>query len=145
MASVTPAAVSPKMPSVAASSRIASTTSSSVTSATAPPVRRTTSSTYGPSAGFPIASDLAIVAGRTGCTTSWPARNAAATGAQPAAWAPNTRYAVSSTRPSAASSRNALSILTSCAPDATGTTICCGSRHPSCSAISKPMVLEPSA
>ena len=90
-ASVTPPAVSAKMPSVAASSRIASTSSSSLTSATAPPVRRTTSSTYGPSAGLPIASDLAIVAGRTGWTTSWPARNAAATGEQPVACAPYTR------------------------------------------------------
>src|SRR5712691_1810568 len=42
---VTPPAVSPKMPSVVASSRIESTTSSSLTSAIAPPVRRTTSST----------------------------------------------------------------------------------------------------
>src|SRR6516162_9697193 len=81
--SVTPDAVSPKMPSVAASNRIACTTSSSPTSATAPPVRRTTSSTYGPSAGLPIASDLAMVAGLTGCTTSCPARNAAATGEHP--------------------------------------------------------------
>src|SRR5262249_39025221 len=45
VASVTPTAVSPKMPSVAASSRIASTISSSPTSATAPPVRRVTSRT----------------------------------------------------------------------------------------------------
>src|SRR5215831_2163716 len=142
---VTPDAVSPKIPSVAASSRMASTTSASLTSATLPPVRRTTSSTYGPSAGLPMASDLAIVDGRTGCTTSWPARNAAATGAHPVACAPNTRYGVSATSPSEISSRNALSILTSCAPDATGTTIWAGSRQPSCSAISKPMVLDPSA
>src|SRR5262249_49010398 len=44
---VTPPAVSPKMPWVRASSRIESTISGSETSATAPPVRRTTSSTYG--------------------------------------------------------------------------------------------------
>src|SRR5215468_1471383 len=67
---VTPDAVSPKIPSVAASMRMASTTSASPTSATTPPVRRTTSSTYGPSAGLPMASDFAMVAGLTGCTTS---------------------------------------------------------------------------
>ena len=75
-----------------------------------------------------MASDLAMVAGRTGWTTSWPCRNASATGEQPVAWAPNTLYGVSSTRPRLTSSRNALSILTSCAPEATGTTIC--SRQP---------------
>ena len=88
------------MPSVRASSRMPSTTSSSVTSSTAPPVRRTVSSTYGPSAGLPIASDLAIVSGRTGCTTSWPRANACDTGEQPVACAPNTRYGVGSTSPS---------------------------------------------
>src|SRR6202034_2381931 len=41
---VTPPAVSPQMPSVCASSRIASTVSASLTSAIAPPVRRATSS-----------------------------------------------------------------------------------------------------
>ena len=44
-ATVTRPAVSPKIPSVRASSRIPSTTSASVTSSTAPPVRRNTSST----------------------------------------------------------------------------------------------------
>src|SRR6266568_4380834 len=133
---VTPPAVSPKMPSVAASSRIESTTSSSLTSAIDPPVRRTTSSTYGPSAGLPMASDLAMVAGRTGRTTSCPAAKAADTGAQPLACAPNTRHGVCGTRPSEASSVKPLSTLTSCAPDAIGTTTCSGSRQPSCSAIS---------
>src|SRR5215472_8754191 len=108
----TPPAVSAKIPSVAASRPIASTISSSDTSAIAPPVRRTVSSTYGPSAGSPIASDLAIVAGRTGRTTSWPASNAADTGAHPLACAPNTRQPCSPTRPSAASSRKPLSTLT---------------------------------
>ena len=102
---VTPPAVSAKMPSVAASSLIESTISSSLTSATTPPVRRTVSSTYGPSAGLPMASDLAMVAGRTGRTTSWPAANAAETGEQPVAWAPNTFQPVSSTSPSPVSSR----------------------------------------
>ena len=44
-ATVTPPAVSAKMPSVRASSLMPSTTSSSLTSSTAPPVRRVTSST----------------------------------------------------------------------------------------------------
>lgn len=70
VATVTPPAVSAKMPSVRASSRMPSTTSSSVTSSIAPPVRLTTSSTYGPSAGLPIASDRAMVFGLTGWTTS---------------------------------------------------------------------------
>src|SRR5215469_189560 len=142
---VTPPAVSPKMPWVRASSRMESTTSSSETSAIAPPVRRTTSSTYGPSAGLPIASDLAIVSGRTGFTTSQPFANACETGEQPLACAPKTRHLDCPTRPSSANSENPLSIFTSCAPDATGTTICSGIRQPSCSAISKPRVLDPSA
>ena len=77
-----------------------STTSSSQTSSIAPPVRRTTSSAYGPSAGLPIASDLAIVSGFTGRTTSWPAANACDTGEQPVACAPKTLYGVASTSPS---------------------------------------------
>jgi len=91
VATVTPPAVSAKMPSVRASRRMPSTTSASETSSTAPPVRRTTSSTYGPSAGAPIASERAMVSGFTGRTTSWPALNAADTGEQPVAWAPKTR------------------------------------------------------
>src|SRR3954447_7331931 len=90
VATVTPPAVSAKTPSVRASSWIPSMTSSSLTSSIAPPVRRATSRTYGPSAGLPIASDFAIVSGLTGLTTSWPSRNACATGEQPVAWAPYT-------------------------------------------------------
>ncbi len=133
---VTPPAVSPKMPSVRASSRMPSTIRSSSTSATAPPVRRQVSSTYGPSAGLPMASDLAMVSGRTGATTSRPSWNARATGAHPLAWAPKIRYGVSGTSPSATSSRKALSTLVSCEPLATGMTTCSGSRQPSCSATS---------
>src|SRR6201996_2795857 len=120
---VTPPAVSPKTPWDRASSCIESTTSASETSATTPPVLRTTSSTYGPSAGLPIASDLAIVSGLTGRTTSQPLANASDTGEHPVAWAPNTFHGFSSMRPSETSSENPLSILTSWAPDATGTTI----------------------
>src|SRR5690606_23945259 len=85
---VTPPAVSAKMPSVRASSLIASTTCSSVTSSTAPPVRRAMSRTEGPSAGLPMASDLAMVSGFCGRSTSCPALKAAETGGQPAACAP---------------------------------------------------------
>src|SRR5689334_5865148 len=88
VATVTPPAVSAKTPSVRASSWMPSTTSSSETSSIAPPVRRATSSTYGPSAGLPMASDFAIVSGLTGFTTSWPSRNACATGEHPVACAP---------------------------------------------------------
>ena len=47
--------------------------SSSETASTEPPVRRASSTAYGPSAGLPIASDLAIVSGLTGRQTSVPA------------------------------------------------------------------------
>lgn len=144
VATVTPPAVSANMPSVRASSRMPSTTSSSETSSTAPPVRLTTSSTYGPSAGLPMASERAMVSGLTGCTTSWPFLNAAETGEQPVACAPNTLYGVASTSPTSPSSRKPLSTLVSCEPEATGTTICGGIRQPSCSATSNASVFEPS-
>ena len=43
-----------------------------------------------PSAGLPIASDLAMVSGLTGRIASSPALKAAETGEQPVAWAPKT-------------------------------------------------------
>ena len=98
-----------RCPRSRASSRMPSTISSSVTSSIAPPVRRTTSSAYGPSAGLPMASDLAIVSGFTGRTTSWPAANAVrrpASSRSPARRTPCTASA--STRPSATSSRERL-------------------------------------
>ena len=55
-----------------------------------------------------MASDLAIVAGFTGRTTSQPLANASDTGEHPVAWAPNTCHGLSSTRPSDASSREPL-------------------------------------
>ena len=88
VAVVTPPAVSVKMPVVSASSRMPARISSSETASTAPPVRRASSTAYGPSAGLPIASDLAIVSGLTGRQTSVPAANACATGEQPSACAP---------------------------------------------------------
>ena len=75
-ATVTPPAVSAKMPSVRASRRMPSTISSSVTAATAPPERRTSSRAYVPSAGLPIASDLAMPLGFTGRMKSAPDSNA---------------------------------------------------------------------
>ncbi len=63
---VTPPAVSAKMPSVRASSPMPSMISSSVTAAHEPPERRMVSRAYQPSAGLPMASDLAIVRGLTG-------------------------------------------------------------------------------
>jgi hypothetical protein len=83
-----------------------------------------------------MASERAMVSGRTGRITSWPSANACATGEQPVACAPKTLYGVASTSPSLPNSVNPLSTLVSCDPDATGTTICSGSRHPSCSATS---------
>ena len=77
-----------------------------------------------------------MVSGLTGRITFRPSLKAADTGEQPVAWAPKTLYGVSSTRPSVISSWKALSTLVSCEPEATGITICWGSRQPSCSAIS---------
>ena len=62
--------------------------SSSSTAAIAPPEARTASRAYGPSAGLPMFSDLAMPVGRTGCTTSEPLSNAVAIGEQPCDWAP---------------------------------------------------------
>src|SRR3954449_9908493 len=120
VATVTPPAVSAKTPSVRASNWMPWTTSSSLTSSIAPPVRRTTSSTYGPSAGLPIASDLAMVSGRTGATTSYPASYACTTGEQPVACAPKILTGLSSTSPSLISSLKPLSILVSFEPEGTG-------------------------
>ena len=52
-----------------------------------------------PSAGLPMAMDLAMVWGLTGETKSRPSLKAWAMGEQPSAWAPLNRTALSSTRP----------------------------------------------
>ncbi len=88
VATVTPPAVSANRPSVEASSRMPATTCSSETWPIAPPVRRTASRAYGPSAGLPIASERAIVDGLTGFTVSQPFSYAVAIGEQPVACAP---------------------------------------------------------
>ena len=93
------------------------------------------SSAYGPSAGLPMLSDLAMPVGFTGLT-SQPLSNAVAIGSQPADWAPKIVHSVASTIPAPVSSRNALSTLVSSEPDAIGMTTWAGIRQPSCSAIS---------
>ena len=99
-------------------------------------MRRIASSAYGPSAGLPMFSDLAMPVGFTGLTTSQPLSKAVAIGSQPADWAPKIVHSVASTMPAAVSSRNALSTLVSSEPDAIGMTTWAGIRQPSCSAIS---------
>ena len=79
-----------------------SITSSSVTIAPEPPVARTERSTWKPSAGLPIAIDLAMVFGLTGSGNSSPASSARTTGAQPAACAAWIAGSSPSTRPTVA-------------------------------------------
>src|SRR5919205_1357655 len=109
-----------------------------------PPVFLARSIAYGPSAGLPIASDLAIVDGRTGLQKSWPAANALATGLQPSACAPFIVGTAPEIRPSSSHSEKPLAIFVYSDPDAIGATIRSGVSHPSCSAISKARVFEPS-
>ena len=92
-----------------------------------------------------MASDLTMPVGRTGVTSSTPAAKAAATGLQPTDWAPWTLAGVRSTRPWSARTPKPWWTLVSRAPEAIGTTTCSGSDQPSCSATSRPTVLEPSA
>src|SRR4029434_10433674 len=82
---------------------------------------------------------------RTGVTSSAPAAKAVATGLQPTDWAPWTLAGVRSTRPWSASTPKPLWTLVSRAPEEIGTTTWSGSDQPSCSATSRPTVLEPSA
>ncbi len=70
-----------------------------------------------------MASDFAIVFGRTGRMLSAFSKNAVATGEHPAAWAPETRTeSPSGISPSRPSSWKPLCTLVSWLPDATGTT-----------------------
>ncbi len=87
---------------------------------------------------------LAMVFGFCGWNVSAPDSIARATGLQPAACAAWMRGPSSDTRPRSISSRYAFQTLGRIVPPATGTTVCFGSRQPSCSAISKPWVLAPS-
>ncbi len=83
-----------------------SPTASSGTAWMEPPVARAVATARSPSAGLPIASERATVAGRTGRTAA-PASKAVATGAHPAAWPPTSRGDVPSARPRSSSSVNA--------------------------------------
>ena len=116
-----------------------------MTASTEPPVRRARSSAYGPSAGLPIASDLAIVSGLTGRQKSRLASNAVATGEQPAAWAPLKAGSSPSSSPSSSHSSNPRAIFVNSEPEAIGHTTRSGSSKPSCSAVSNASVFEPSA
>src|SRR5947209_6420016 len=126
-ATVTPPAVSVKIPVVRASSLTASRMSSSLTASIVPPVRRARSSAYGPSAGLPIASDLAMVSGLTGRQKSWPASNAVATGEQPDACAPWKVGSSPSSSPISSHSSNPRAILVNNEPEAIGATTRSGS------------------
>ena len=121
-----------------------STISSSSTATIDPPDATAVATASSPSAGLPIASDRAIVLGRTGATFV-PSANASATGEQPSACAPINRGCAPSTRPSSRSSLKPWCTFENIAPDAIGATTASGNVQPSCSAISKPSVFEPSA
>ncbi len=94
-----------------------------------------------------MAMDLAIVSGLTGTMWVSPRLNAVATGEHPSACAPvsrGMRAPSPCTRPRSISSRAALLCLTNWQPLAMGMTISSGSRQPSCSAVSKVSVFDPS-
>ncbi len=118
--------------------------SSSGTAWIEPPDSLAVATARSPSAGLPIASDRAIVFGRTGRTfaSAW---NAVATGLQPSAWPPNSRGVVPSTSPSSRSSAKPWCTFVNIAPDAIGAITASGNVQPSCSAISNASVFEPSA
>ncbi len=80
----------------------------------------------------------------TGVIRSVPLCRALITGEDPAACAEWILKLPSLIRPTSFSSLKALATLGRIVPPAVGTTILCGRRHPSCSAISKPKVLAPS-
>ena len=92
-----------------------------------------------------MASDLAIVSGLTGRQKSCPSAKAVATGEQPSAWAPLNTGSVPSSRPASIHSWKPRAILVNSEPEAIGATTRSGSSKPSCSAVSKARVLEPSA
>ncbi len=121
-----------------------SPTASSATAWIAPPVACAVATARSPSAGLPIASERAIVAGRTGFTAA-PSANEVATGAQPSAWPPTSRGTSPSASPSSSKSENPWWSFVKSDPDAIGQTTTSGARQPSCSAISYASVFEPSA
>ncbi len=80
----------------------------------------------------------------TGRMVSLPVSKAVATGAQPAGWPPMWRVVGASMRPTVASSSNPRRSFVYSDPDAMGATMASGARHPSCSAISKATLFDPS-
>src|SRR2546429_375790 len=136
-----PAAVAPTPPEVSASSAVSSPISRSGTPWIDPPDSRVAAIAASPSAGLPIASERAIVSGRTGFTGRSSA-NAAATGEQPTAWPPTSRGAAPLTSPSSRKSRNPRATFECNEPDAIGQTTTSGSSHPSCSATSYATVFD---
>jgi hypothetical protein len=80
---VVPPAVSVKMPSVSASRLMPSRISASLASSDQPPEPAMTPVAKYPSAGLPIARDLAMVFGLTGTKSRVPAFTAALIGLQP--------------------------------------------------------------
>src|SRR6266436_4812778 len=83
-----------------------------------------------------MASDLAMVFGRTGTSTSVSFLIMVTMGPQPKAWAAYILVLPSGMSLSSRSSLKALAILVMSEPPAQGTTTCAGARQPSCSAIS---------
>ena len=92
-----------------------------------------------------MASDFAMVFGRTGRTFVVPASNAVTMGEQPRAWAPDIFVCTLSMSQRRAISCRPFQIFTYSEPDAIGATTCSGARQPSCSATSYASVLLPSA
>src|SRR5208337_1860875 len=92
-----------------------------------------------------MASDLATVFGLTGFIISVPSFMAADMGEQPVACAANTFVPSFLINPISLNSLNAFHTFVRSEPLAQGTTTLSGASHPSCSTISKPCVLEPSA
>ena len=133
---VTPPAVSVKIPSVSASSLMATTISGSETSSAQPPESRICFMAKGPSAGLPMASERAIVLGFCGSKRERLRFTPSEMGEQPVACAPKNFTGLASTQPRVTNSRNAFAILVISEPPAMGTTTLSGSVQPSCSAIS---------
>jgi hypothetical protein len=85
-----------------------------------------------------------MVAGFCGSISVLPVFTAVEMGEHPVACAPKNFTGFSSTNPIFTSSSNAFLILTINDPPAIGQTTLSGKRQPSCSAISKPTVFDPS-
>jgi hypothetical protein len=109
--------------------------SSSDTASIAPPLRRARSSAYGPSAGLPMASDLAIVSGAPACRRRGRPRRR---------WPPASSPRLRAVHHGRVAARQAevqellkpLAIFVYSDPEAIGATTRSGTSQPSCSATS---------